>query len=162
MDDLFGVTSSKQAARNFSRLATVNDDDLLEDGESFLAAKEEARLEEDPQWALFEISRDIRKNIRAMQGLLRKQTTGKRIRNRQAVDDVNSPEAAGTTITAKRKDKGYTGRTDEQESLSDAEKQKGLEDILYDSGIAETQEEAGELAAISEPVVLSTGLKSRA
>ena len=158
LDDLFGVTNNKQAAHNFSNLTRTdfNDKDLFAEHKSYIAARQEYRAEQDPQWALFEIGKDINKHIRVMRGVLEKARKGRRTRPLKTDGSrLDLAEVRGTEVTGERVKGGHPGRTDEQETKSREERIEVLTDVLPQAGYVDTSEEAEGLAA----EVIDRGLK---
>lgn len=144
LDDLFGVTNNKQSARNFSEMATLNLDSLLEEGQTFEQLKAEMEEDEDPRLPLLEITQRIESNISVMRRLLRAQTSGTS-RRRKRHGHKSSPQAIATEATKKRKEDGYFGESDKEEELPDEERKGQVKESLVKEGIPE--ENAEELAA---------------
>jgi len=147
LDDFFGVTNNKQSARYFSDLAKVNVEDMIDDDETISSAEEEYEATKDPQWALFEIALTIQKQIRTIRRLVTHQRKREEKGNSRS-NGTNSPEAIATEVTQSRQKEGYKGRSDtQQERMSTEERAQDLKLGFLDLGVAETQEEAEELAA---------------
>lgn len=142
LDDLFGVTNNKQSARNFSELAKVDVESLLEDGQTLGTARAILEADEDPRWPLLEFTHHIRKNINVISGLLRAQTE----RPKPNRYDVPPPEAKATEVTRKRIEEGHQGKSDIQEQQQPPEERKAnITEELVDQGV--TKKQAEELAA---------------
>jgi hypothetical protein len=62
LDELFGVTNNKQAARNFAELSKLDLDTLLKD-RTIIQAMDELIEEDDPRAPLLEIAHRIRTNV---------------------------------------------------------------------------------------------------
>lgn len=140
LDELFGVTNNKQSARNFSELAKVNLDDLLEEGETLGTAREYLEADEDPRWPLLELAHQIRKNINTIRDLIRAQTAG--AKNTQSREQgSSSPEAKATEATRKRKDEGRQGASDVQEELPPEIRQEEIKEELMEQGVMHTTAE---------------------
>jgi hypothetical protein len=154
LDDVFGVTNNKQEARYFSDLAKVDIDEIIAEGQSVSEAREEHEKDRDPQWTLYEIASTIQKNISSMRRLLRDQTAGKR-RNRTRDDSPNTPEAKATEATNRRREEGYEGESDKQETMPVQEKVEDIGQGLIGLGVSESKEEAEKLAA----QIVGRGLK---
>lgn len=147
LDDLFGVTNNKQAARNF--VSTSFDPNILKDGKTYQALKEEMEEDQDPRLPLIEIANHVQKNIFSMRRLLDVQTAGSSKRKRH---DKTAEEIA-TEATQKRKEEGHAGESDNQENEPPEQRQADIEGALIDQGV--TKENAGELAAET----IKSGLK---
>lgn len=145
LDEIFGVTNNKQAARNLSELAKVSIDDLIEDGQTLGSAREVLEADEDPRWPLLEIANHIKKNINSIRELIKAQTAGgKSAQNRY--QGTMSPEVKATEATRKRIEVGQQGASDTQEQQQSPEVRK--EEIkveLIEQGV--TKNTAEDLAA---------------
>ncbi len=152
LDEIFGVTNNKQAARNFSEAAMVEWESMLEEGETVTQLKERLQLDNDPRGPLLEIADYIKRNLRTIRrGIADQQRTSNR---RYTELDPNSPERQGTTRTDIRKKEGYRGESDVDEETLPADKRAdALAKALIDRGVPE--ERAKELAG----KVVATGIK---
>lgn len=142
LDDLFGVTNNKQAARNFTELAKVDLESLLEDNQSLELAMQEMSADEDPQLPLLQIANHIRKNITSMAAVIRAQTERPKSDTRH---DVNDVEKKATEIIRERQKEGYEGESDSQEDTPPEQRQEEIVQELIDEGVA--RKTAEELAA---------------
>jgi hypothetical protein len=152
LDELFGVTNNKQAARNFAELSKLDLETLLKDGVSYTAAMDELIDNDDPRAPLLEIAQRIRTNLNSLRRLLDQQTKGSRSGRRQRHSSIR-PEAVATEITRSRQQEGFTGYSDRDETLSSVIREEAIERSLVDEGVSETA--AHELAAST----VSEGLK---
>lgn len=143
LDDIFGVTNNKQTARYFTDLAKTDLEDFLQE-RSWEEAKEFYSDEEDPRLPLFYIAAEITKQIRAMRRTIRDQTAGKQGLQRH-IESPSSPESKATKATDRRKQEGYTGASDREESMPDTQKIQEIEQEIVDTGVE--PEVAHELAA---------------
>jgi hypothetical protein len=146
LDELFGVTNNKQAARNFSDIAT--NFKLLS-----LTTEEMEQLfdDEDPTGPLFEIIRLINSRLELLRAAIKIQSRGSGTSRRRY--DPDAPEVQGTEVTRERQKEGYSGLSDAGEELPDPERKDELKSELVDSGLSEDQAE--ELAART----ISSGIK---
>ncbi len=115
LDELFGVTNNKQAARNFAELSKI-DLDTLTKGGTLTEAMEEMIADGDPRAPLLEIAHRIRVNLPIMRDWLKKQTVG--VRSPVKRYDPNSPEAIATAVTRELQREGHSGASDKAEKLS--------------------------------------------
>lgn len=150
LDDLFGVTNNKQAARNFSELAKLDIESLLKGGRTIVQVMAEMQEDEDPRGPLVEIANLINNQLSVIRGLLRAQTKGVRGPRRH---DVPPAEVVATEATKDRQEEGYVGASDKDEELPPDERKGIIEETLVDEGV--TQDQAQELAAKT----ISDGLK---
>jgi len=142
LDELFGVTNNKQAARNFAELSQIVID---------AAVMDEMIADEDPRAPLLELAQRIRSNLPKIREWLKKQTEGTRTRTQRYTS--NSPEVIATNITRVRQEEGHQGISDRGENLPPEQRETEIEHHLMDEGIP--QEEARHLAATT----VSDGLK---
>lgn len=142
LDDLFGVTNTKQSARNFSELAKVDLETFLEDGQTLGSAREELDADEDPRLPLLEIAQHIRSNIATMRRLIKAQTATPKPQRHE----VPRSEERGTEVTRKRIEEGHQGQSDIQEAQQPpAQREQEIVEELVERGA--TQKQAEELAA---------------
>lgn len=151
LDDLFGVTNSKQSARNFSELANLDIEKLLTDGKTISQLKEQLIEDEDPRVPLIDIAHKINKTIASIRGLIDAQTlnSGSGQRRHQG----SSAEKVATDVTEERKKEGHQGQSDKDESLPLEARKEIIETTLIETGVLESKAE--ELAAKT----VSDGLK---
>lgn len=146
LDDLFGVTNNKQSARNFADIVTIDIESLLEDGKTVAQLKQELRDNEDPRAPLIDIAQKIQKMLSTLRNLIKSQTKGSRTQNKRYQDEYK-PEKVASAITNERKENGYCGQSDKEESLPKEKKQSVLEETF--TGYGMTTNQAKELAAIT-------------
>lgn len=143
LDDLFGVTNNKQSARNFAELINIDIESMLQGGKSIVQLKEELKDDEDPREPLLEIAHKINSQLSIIRKLIKAQRKGTRTKNKRYPGF--SPEKQATRVTENRKQDGYKGVSDKDESLPALERQTTIEKTLTEVGIPETK--ARELAA---------------
>ena len=140
LDEIFGVTNNKQAARNFTEAALAVD--ALGDGRKLAALKEEMSEDSDPRGPLIDIVHLIDRRLKGLRKILRIQTKGT---GKTARYDPNSAEGQATDVTRRRQSEGYRGASDEDEVLPEKERAATLAQDLKDGGLS--AEQAKELAA---------------
>lgn len=150
LDELFGVTNNKQAARNFAELSKPDLDALLK-SRTLAEAMDELIADDDPRAPLLEIAQRIRSNLIEIRKWLTRQTKGTRPTTTR--HDPNAPEVVATTVTRTLQQEGHTGGSDQEEQLPANERQRAIVRTLIDEGVP--QQEAEELAAST----ISDGLK---
>ncbi len=143
LDDLFGVTNNKQSARNFAELINIDLDSLLQGRKTITQVKEELRQDEDPREPLLEIAHKINSQLSVIRKLIKAQTKGTRSKNYRY--EGSTPEKRATRVTENRKQEGYKGKSDKDESLPVEKRQATIEKTLTDVGVTESK--AKELAA---------------
>lgn len=142
LDDLFGVTNNKQAARNFSELATLDIEALLKGGRTMSQVKAELQEQEDPRGPLIDIAMLINRRLTVIRALLRAQTKGVRTAQRHGGPTA---EEVATEATKDRQQEGYVGQSDKDEDLPPDERKGIIEETLVEEGV--TEQDAQELAA---------------
>lgn len=152
LDDLFGVTNNKQAARNFSESRRLDLDTLLKD-KTITQVKSELEADGDPRAQLLEIVHRVDTNIRSMRKWLQQQTRGNKISTTRHDPIEASPEIVATEATRQRQQEGHTGESDKDEQLPAAQRQTAIAQSLIDEGV--TEKVANQLAATT----VSDGLK---
>jgi hypothetical protein len=151
LDDLFGVTNNKQAARNFAELTKLDLENLVKGERTLTQVMNELIDEDDPRAPLLEIAHRIRSNLSSLRRLLTQQTRGTRPSRKR--HNGPSPEAIATEVTRKRQEEGYKGASDRGELAPPEQREAEIERTLVDEGVP--QGEAHELAART----VSDGLK---
>jgi len=138
LDELFGVTNNKQHAHNFSELAKFDIDGLLSGGRTIIEIKEELEADQDPRAPLIEIAHQIQKTIRVIRGLLKAQARSEaNNENRNRHPNIPSAEEIATEATKERVEAGYSGKSDEDATLSDDERKGIIEQTLIEEGVPE-------------------------
>ena len=148
LDELFGVTNNKQAARNFSELSKLDWDALLK-GRTIREALEELEADDDPRAPLLEIAQHIRTNLSGRGGIrewLDTQTKGTRS-GKPVRHDPYALEAMATAITRTLQQEGRVGGSDKDESLPSEQRKQAIERSLVDEGVP--QKQAKEIAAVT-------------
>ena len=142
LDDVFGVTNNKQAATAFRNMDL--DEDARNEGLSPQAYREELEQSNDPRLAIYEISREINKQLRTIRDQIKAQGEGKR-KKTDVTPPQGSAEDIATRATQKRRaEQGTVGKSDEDEKLPIAEKERELTEEFIEGGVPE--EEAKEIA----------------
>ena len=141
LDEIFGVTNNKQAARHFTETARTLQNDLAET-ESVAERKRQMSEDSDPRGPLIDIVHLIDRRLRGLRKIIevQRKNTGKKRRH-----DPDSAEGQATEITRSRQVEGYRGVSDEDEVLPNKERAVALARDLEEGGLSE--EQARELAA---------------
>lgn len=152
LDELFGVTNTKQNASYLSDAGKLDVPGLLSDKKmSMQELMDDLRASEDPTGPLLDISQTIHNQLGEIRRLLKLQTISTRSRRRH--QDPDSPEAKATKVTRDRQAEGIKGESDKDEDLPTAEKKKLMVDEFVQRGLG--LEDATRLAATT----IDTGLK---
>lgn len=144
LDEIFGVTNNKQAARHFSELANLDEASLRLDGETDVEMYERLKQERDPRAPLLEIVRFIRANIIEMKKLLKQQTAGRRSVGKKRHEEPSAEDKATNTVN-QRKEEGHTGESDAGPTVPPPQREEQLATDLQKKGYPE--QTAKELAA---------------
>ena len=141
LDEIFGVTNNKQAARHFTEAALALEE-VLTDADSIGELKEQMAEENDPRGPLIDIVHLVDRRLRDhLRKLIKIQTKGTG-RSRHGTD---TPESRGTEVTRERQEEGYRGASDDDEALPEEERAAALARELEEAGLS--REQAQELAA---------------
>lgn len=145
LDEIFGVTNNKQAARYFSEMAKIDLDSLIREyGESYANMVEQMNADEDPRIPLIEIAKKISEQIKYIRQNLTNQTKG--LRTKQRHQEERPAEQQATQITRIRIEEGYKGESDiQEERLSQEQRVEEIKQELVEQGQLPTIAE--ELAA---------------
>lgn len=107
LDEVFGVTNNKQAATHFSELATLQWEQLAEEGEDERDVASRLKGEGDPRGWLLDLSNSIKRNLQQLREIVKGQGAGRRqTRPRWPGDGVDH-----LTDTVNR---GWKGRSKEK------------------------------------------------
>lgn len=130
LDDLFGVTTSKQDATQLRGLHALNWEDEIEGNERLEDTQLRLKDSGDPREYLIPIAVYIRKQVGAMRTRVKKQVEGTRSQKRHT--GVMTPEDLATKAGQERASQGYKVQQDEQTlSLEDSNR---LKDTLVREG----------------------------
>jgi hypothetical protein len=147
LDELFGVTNNKQAARNFAELSKLDLDALLRN-RTMGEAMDELIAEGDPRGPLLEIAQHIRSNLTELRKWLARQTQGSRSKTTR--HDINAPEAVATDVTRTLQKEGHVGKSDRDEVLPAEQRQQAIEQTLVESGVPEQEAQGLAASTVSE------------
>ena len=86
LDELFGVTNNKQAATHFSELATVEWEQLAEEGENFMNVVDRLKEDGDPRGWLLSLADSIKRNLGKLRDTIKAQGAGRRSTRRTRHD----------------------------------------------------------------------------
>jgi len=131
LDELFGVTNNKQSARTLSDLLDREVESMLEPGQTPQQFFDELLEAGDGQLELIRFTEQIRKVLAALRQQIRSQAKPRRERHK----DRDSAEHRGTAGTRVLQEKGYSGGSDEAESLPPEIRLHELQQSLQEAGI---------------------------
>ena len=131
LDELFGVTNNKQSARTLSDLLDREVESMLEPGQTPQQFFDELLEAGDGQLELIRFTEQIRKVLAALRQQIRSQAKPRRERHK----DRDSAEHRGTAGTRVLQKKGYSGGSDEAESLPPEIRLHELQQSLQEAGI---------------------------
>lgn len=131
LDEIFGVTNNKQSATAFGILN--EDEDAAELSLNTQEYHELLKEENDPRWLMYEISRQIHRNLASIRTQLTRMSDGARDRSISSQSPDPAEEAA-TRATRHRIDEGHEGISDLEEELTPQEKTDHLTQRLTELG----------------------------
>lgn len=134
LDEVFGVSNNKQAARNFHQ---IDLDSLRQDGETDHQLLERLREEADPAHPLWEVSHIIQKNLREIRKLLSLQNRGQR--RAKLRHENHEAERIATEQTQRRQREGNFGESDATENLPPETRTKEIAEDLTRQGVPENE-----------------------
>jgi hypothetical protein len=144
LDEVFGVTNNKQSARNFAEVANLSYDDLLTEGKTISALKDEMIRDGDPHAYLLDIADFVRKQIKRMFDLIDQQLKNQRSRDSRHDTTARDAEKEATEKTRERQAAGKRGLSDEDESKPIEERKADIAISLTEQGLSE--DDANEIA----------------
>ena len=113
LDEVFGVTNTKQSATVFSHMAQFDWKSEVNADESYSEFKERLKQDSDPRSLLLPIVEHIRQQIQAARIRLKKQTSGRRNKNDR--HDEPAAEDLATTKFKERAEQGHETEADSKE-----------------------------------------------
>ena len=144
LDEVFGVTNNKQSARNFAEVANVSYDDLLTEGKTISALKDEMIRDGDPHAYLLDVADYVRKQIKRMFDLVDQQLKNQRSREARHETGTRDAEKEATEKTRERQAAGNRGESDKDENKPVLERKTEITTGLTEQGLSE--EDAKEIA----------------
>ncbi len=136
LDDVFGVTNNKQAATGFVRRSLTDDAD--EEQMSRLEFTNMLETDRDPRLPMYVISERIEKLLDRMRREVISMRVGERTRNASVQTPETIVEQSSTaSVTARRKLRGDSGRSDKQEDRPAGERTDALSLELEQIGVDE-------------------------
>lgn len=137
LDEIFGVTNNKQHARNFAELANLGYEDLLSDGKTISALKDEMMSDGDPHAYLLDVADFVKKQIKRMYDLVDQQL--KNQRSREGRHDVAAlvAETEATQKTRVRQAEGNRGGSDQDENKPSEERKSDIAAGLTKQGLSD-------------------------
>lgn len=102
LDELFGVTNNKQAATHFAELATIDWQQLADEGEEFRDVVNRLKDDGDPRGWLLSLSDSIKRNLEGLREIIRSQGKGARSTRRER---HSQPDELTSTVNQSWKDR---------------------------------------------------------
>jgi len=139
LDEEFGVPNNKQGAPTLAEYAILGLDQIAK-REGFDTEQEliEAWTEdEDPRMVLVKVKQSLESNLNVLRRSIKAQA--ERSKEKKRYPDSESAEVRGTKATENRKEEGFVGTSDTDESLSAAEKEKAIASDLENQGLDEQE-----------------------
>jgi Histidine kinase-, DNA gyrase B-, and HSP90-like ATPase len=129
LDEVFGVTNTKQSATIFSNMAQFDWRAEANPGESMSEFRERIQRDGDPRSLLLPIVEHIRKQIQLARGYLKKQTAGRRTKDDRY--DKPAVEDLATTKFRERAEQGHPTDADRAE-FTEGDRKKLEQDLKTD------------------------------
>jgi len=145
LDELMGVTNNKQTARNFADVLNFDFEALAKEGKTVTQVMEELKEDGDPRAPLFEVIKHIRNQYRIMRELIQAQRVGTRGNGTERYSSDLSTLRHGTIATDERKQEGYAGGSDPDETQENEQRVQVIRETLEEYDVP--SEEAKNLTA---------------
>lgn len=140
LDDVFGVTNNKQAATGFTRISL--EEDAAEEGLSVRDYQERLELDKDSRLAMYRITREIDKLLKAMRTSVATMREGERLHSKKERAENKAEKAASESVARRRERVGDTGRSDKDEHAPQSERTSALTAGIVQDGVEETKAQA--------------------
>lgn len=138
LDDIFGVTNTKQAATAFRKMNLQEDAEA--EGMTPGKYRDLLRESQDPRLAIYEISEAIEATLRTIRTQIVRMREGSR--TEEEVAPPGSAEDIATRATRQRRERlGLSGKSDLEEQLPRRERQNELAEELVADGVSEGEAE---------------------
>lgn len=137
LDDVFGVTNTKQNATAFFYMDL--DEDARVENLSPEAFEESLQEQSDPRWVMYTISRRILANLRPMREQIKRMAEVRKKRKLDSDIEVDAAEEAATRATEERKKQGHEGQSDRDETKPSAERAKEIQEEMENVGVDPSQ-----------------------
>lgn len=134
LDELFGVTNSKQSAVHFTSAMQQWRSTRSDRDSSFLSTLEELKANGDPKYQLYMLIQDVMKYIANLEKLIHVQNKGQE--TDPAKTNERSAVAKATRVVEDRRARGSKGLTDDAADGDDAERRKELERQFGEDGLS--------------------------
>lgn len=137
LDELFGVTNNKQAARHFSEITATIESLVADDARSAAEVKDDMEENADPAAPLVDVVSTVVRRLRGIREVIKIQAKGQRGKQNQRHQD--SAEAQATEVTKKLQEEGRKGKSDADEDLPDHERVEALQQEFEETGLSPEQ-----------------------
>lgn len=129
LDEVFGVTNTKQSTTIFSQMSQFDWSAEANPGESMSEFRERIQSEGDPRALLLPIIDHIREQIKEVRKRLKKQTLGRRTKDER--HDILTVADLATTKFRERAEQGHETESDKEE-FSEEDRKKFEDDLKED------------------------------
>jgi hypothetical protein len=145
LDDIFGVTNNKQHARNFNELAVLNLAEVVAEGKTRAAYKDELLEDGDPHGYLLDVSDLVKSLIKQMREIIDVQNKNERSQVARHTNGALDAEKEATEKTRQQQKEGEHGFSDDDENESQEERKEKIVDVLTQNGL--NSDDANDLAS---------------
>jgi len=141
LDKVFGVTNNKQYAVNFRELGNLDIEQILKERDvSITEYKEELMQDNDLKALIIDIAKDIKSQLTTIRGTIKAQATKLEKSDERRHDlSQNEAEKHASEKTEDRKQEGYKGSSDEQETRTFEENYGDLLGELKEDDVPEPE-----------------------
>lgn len=141
LDEIFGVTNSKQSARHFTEIGH-NIEDAISEYDNLASLQDQMKEDNDIREPLISIVSLIGNRLKGIRDIIKIQRKGTNKKSRYKKDTA---EERGTDITRTRQEEGHIGESDAAEALPEKQRIIELSNELQKAGLSTQQ--ANEIAA---------------
>ena len=136
LDELFGLTNNKQAVNHFTALASLDWQDLSEDGEEFRDVVERLKDDADPRGWLLKLADEITRNLNKLRDTIKAQA----VHSRSGTKRHDKPDNVTTNLDRLWKDRSDTKPIHgERKERTQAELEEIAEDLHKNKGYSKEQ-----------------------
>lgn len=135
LDELFGVTNNKQAATHFAELATIDWQQLAEEGEEFIDVVKRLKNDGDPRGWLLSLADNIHRNLNQLRLMVKSQGRSRSSHNgrHEEPDDVTD------TVNKGWKDRSKERLIEGEAEQSEDDLQEIKEDLTENKNYSEAE-----------------------
>ena len=142
LDEIMGVANNKQTARNFADILQFDVESLIKDGKTFVNVMEELEGEGDPRAPLLVVCVYLKNQLALIRKIIKEQGVGKRQSGDERYSSDRLAVTAATIATDQRKEDGFKGISDKDETKPKEQREKEIEEFLEEAEVPEDEAKA--------------------